>query len=125
MGVPIENSLDITVVWALYGTFMCHNFWPMPRSGNTVSGPGGEDLRQSSGPNEPIQELSLKRDKSAHHGFQAGHVQPSSKVACQYCPNCKDPAKQCRCQVNTSFKPVELHLTECDRSFFTPLEKRS
>ena len=36
MGARMENSLDIAVVWALYGAFMCHNFWPMPRSGNTV-----------------------------------------------------------------------------------------
>ena len=37
LGVPMENSLDLAVVWALYGTSMCHNFWPMPCSGNTVN----------------------------------------------------------------------------------------
>ena len=43
MGVPMENSLDITVMWALYGTFMRHNFWPMPSSGNMVGGSGGAE----------------------------------------------------------------------------------
>ena len=33
IGVPMENSLDLAVVWALYGTHMCYQFWPMPGSG--------------------------------------------------------------------------------------------
>ena len=30
VGVPMETSLDLVVVWALYGIYMCHQFWPMP-----------------------------------------------------------------------------------------------
>jgi len=30
IGVPMEHSLDLAVVWALYGTYMCYQFWPMP-----------------------------------------------------------------------------------------------
>ena len=26
----MEHSLDLAVVWALYGTYMCYQFWPMP-----------------------------------------------------------------------------------------------
>ena len=38
IGVPMENSLDLAVVWALYGTYMCFQFWPMPGSGQVASG---------------------------------------------------------------------------------------
>lgn len=37
VGVPMENSLDLAVVWALYGTHMCHQFWPMSSCVNTVN----------------------------------------------------------------------------------------
>ena len=30
IGVPMEHSLDLAVAWALYGTYMCYQFWPMP-----------------------------------------------------------------------------------------------
>ena len=26
----MENSLDLVIVWAMYGTYMCKTFWPMP-----------------------------------------------------------------------------------------------
>ena len=29
----MENSLDLAVVWALCGTYMRYQFWPMPGSG--------------------------------------------------------------------------------------------
>ena len=32
LGIPMEHSLDLAVVWALYGTCMCHQFWPIPDS---------------------------------------------------------------------------------------------
>ena len=32
IGVPMENSLDL-FVWALYGTYMCYQFWPTPSGG--------------------------------------------------------------------------------------------
>ena len=61
IGVPMENSLDIAVVWALYGIYMCHNFWPMPSSGNMVN----------RGDTEPA---PVKWPKRAHPGVltQAG-----------------------------------------------------
>ena len=37
IGVPMENSLDLAVVWALYRTYMCYQFWPTPCSGQGVS----------------------------------------------------------------------------------------
>ena len=37
IGVPMEHSLDLAVVWALYGTYMCYQFWPMPGSGQRDS----------------------------------------------------------------------------------------
>ena len=37
IGVPMENSLDLAVVWALYGTYMRYQFWPMPYSGQGSS----------------------------------------------------------------------------------------
>ena len=42
IGVPMENPLDLAVVWALYGTYMCHNFWPMPCRGNMDNGGDAE-----------------------------------------------------------------------------------
>ena len=30
IGVPMEHSLDLAVAWALYGTYMRYQFWPMP-----------------------------------------------------------------------------------------------
>ena len=30
VGVPTENSLDLVIVWAMYGSYMCRTFWPMP-----------------------------------------------------------------------------------------------
>ena len=37
IGAPMEHSLDLAVVWALYGTYMCYQFWPMPGSGQRDS----------------------------------------------------------------------------------------
>ena len=28
----MENSLDLVIVWAMYGSFMCKTFWPMPNT---------------------------------------------------------------------------------------------
>ena len=36
IGVPMENSLDLAIVWALYGTYMCKTFWPCPAMPCTV-----------------------------------------------------------------------------------------
>ena len=30
IGVPMEHSLDLAVAWALFGRYMCRQFWPMP-----------------------------------------------------------------------------------------------
>ena len=30
VGVPMENSLDLVIVWAMYGSYTCRTFWPMP-----------------------------------------------------------------------------------------------
>ena len=38
IGVPMENSLDLVVVWALYGAYMCYQFWPMPKGEQGVNG---------------------------------------------------------------------------------------
>ena len=37
IGVPMEHSLDLAVVWALYGTYMRYQFWPMPESAQNTS----------------------------------------------------------------------------------------
>ena len=55
IGVPMENSLDLAVVWALYGAYMCYQFWPMPCSGHVVN----------SGHQEPA---PVKWPKRAHPG---------------------------------------------------------
>ena len=39
VGVPMENSLDLVIVWAMYGSFMCKTFWPIPNTG--PSSPAG------------------------------------------------------------------------------------
>ena len=31
VGVPMQNALDLCVVWSLYGLYMCKNFWPCPK----------------------------------------------------------------------------------------------
>ena len=36
VGVPMENSLDLVIVWATHGSLKCKTFWPMP---NTCSSP--------------------------------------------------------------------------------------
>lgn len=33
----MEHSLDLAVVWALYGTYMCHQFWPIPGSATSAN----------------------------------------------------------------------------------------
>ena len=33
----MENSLDLVVVWALYGTYMRYQFWPMPKGEQGVN----------------------------------------------------------------------------------------
>ena len=30
VGVPMENSLDLVMVWAFCGIYMCKTFWPRP-----------------------------------------------------------------------------------------------
>ena len=30
VGVPMGNSLDLVIAWAMYGSFMCKTFWPLP-----------------------------------------------------------------------------------------------
>ena len=30
IGVPMEHSLDLAVAWALFGRYMCRQFWPTP-----------------------------------------------------------------------------------------------
>ena len=52
IGTPMEHSLDLAVVWALYGTYMCYQFWPMPEGA-------------CSGPQHPS---SIKWPKRAHPG---------------------------------------------------------
>ena len=52
IGVPMEHSLDLAVVWALYGTYMCYQFWPTPEGA-------------CSGPQHPS---SIKWPKRAHPG---------------------------------------------------------
>ena len=37
LGVLMEHSLDLAVVWALYGTYMCHQFWPIPGSATSAN----------------------------------------------------------------------------------------
>ena len=32
VGVPMQNALDLCVVWSLYGLYACKNFWPCPKS---------------------------------------------------------------------------------------------
>ena len=55
MGVPMENSLDLVVTWALYGTYMCHTFWPKPSSAN-------------SGNTDSPDQMHIKWPKRAHPG---------------------------------------------------------
>ena len=41
VGVPMENSLDLVTTWAMYGSFTCRTFWPMPMTHPPqVSDPG-------------------------------------------------------------------------------------
>ena len=40
-GVPMQNVLDLCVVWSLYGLYMCKNFWPCPTSNPAQTGASG------------------------------------------------------------------------------------
>ena len=45
IGVPMENSLDLAIVWALYGTYMCKTFWPRPTMSNAChAGSSGRSI---------------------------------------------------------------------------------
>ena len=55
VGVPMENSLDLVIVWAMYGSFMCKTFWPIPNTG--PSSPAGLDAS-----------LPIRWPKKAHPG---------------------------------------------------------
>ena len=55
VGVPMENSLDLVIVWAMYGSFMRKTFWPMPDPGPSLS------------PN-PSDGLPVRWPKKAHPG---------------------------------------------------------
>ena len=37
IGVPMEHSLDLAVAWALFGRYMCRQFWPMPEGASSTS----------------------------------------------------------------------------------------
>ena len=83
IGVPMENSLDLAVVWALYGTYMGKGVAVIIRN-----------QRPSSGLNGLILEPSPKQDKNAHHGSLAGPEPLLNKAVCQCCLTWKDHAKQ-------------------------------
>ena len=51
----MENSLDLAVVWALCGAYMCYQFWPMP-------GGGQENC------SDPQELAAVKWPKRAHPG---------------------------------------------------------
>ena len=55
VGVPMENSLDLVIVWAMYGSFTCKTFWPIPNTG--PSSPAGLDAS-----------LPIRWPKKAHPG---------------------------------------------------------
>ena len=42
VGVPMENSLDLVIAWAMYG--MCRTFWPMPMTHPPQASDPGEGL---------------------------------------------------------------------------------
>ena len=44
VGVPMENSLDLVTTWAMYGSFMCRTFWPMPMTHPPQASNPGEGL---------------------------------------------------------------------------------
>ena len=44
VGVPMENSLDLVIVWAMYGSFTCKTFWPMPNTCPSSTPDTGEGL---------------------------------------------------------------------------------
>ena len=41
VGVPMQNPLDLCVVWSLYGLYTRKNFWPCPKVNPTGHGDGG------------------------------------------------------------------------------------
>ena len=41
VGVPMQNALDLCVVWSLYGLYTCKNFWPCPKSNPAGHEEGG------------------------------------------------------------------------------------
>ena len=96
VGVPMENSLDLVIVWAMYGSFMCKTFWPMPPLRRRLQATGCLFV----GPRRPTQEPYQKRDKHAHRGSPGGHVPPLSKGASPFCRTWKAHAKRCPCQGN-------------------------
>ena len=44
VGVPMENSLDLVIVWAMYGSFTCKTFWPLPDTCPSPPSGTGEGL---------------------------------------------------------------------------------
>ena len=116
MGVPMENSLDLAVVWSLYGACMCHAFWPEPSSGNASNAIAPEQVRILWSKRAHPGALA----KNARRGLPAGPEPRLNKVACRSCRTLQAPARQCLFQVSTSFKPVgsflvpNIHLSDDD-----------
>ena len=97
VGAPMENSLDLVIVWAMYGSFMRKTFWPMP---NTC--PSG-------------QERTPWLTRWARATFEQGCL--------SVLRTWKVHAKRCPCQVNTCSRLAAFFLIACACHFFMLLGK--
>ena len=116
VGVPMENSLDLVIVWAMYGTYMRKTFWPIPSTPH----------HPATATSEPH---SIKWPKKAHPGAlsetgrertpwlsPAGRVPLSNKGVCPCYHTWKVYAKP-SCQENSCFRPVAPLRIVCGRLY--------
>ena len=118
VGVPMENSLDLVIVWAIYGTYMCRTFWPIPSmqhlQANATSEPQAIKWPKKAHPGA----LDRGRPRTPRCGLLAGRVPHSSKVCfVSVYHTWKALAKPSPCQVSTCFSQVASLPIACGRSY--------
>ena len=122
VGVPMENSLDLVIVWAMYGSFMRKTFWPMPDPGPSLS------------PN-PSDGLPVRWPKKAHPGALSEEGQARTPWLTRWAratfeqgclsvlPHLEGACKALSLPGEHLFQAAAFFLIACDLSFFMLLGK--
>ena len=111
----MENSLDLVMVWALYGTYMCKTFWPRPVM-PTNSPAMAAELRPLRWPKKAHMVPFPRPVGSVRPGSLAGLVPRSNKDVFLCFPTLKVHVKPFSHRESICFRPAESCLIVCDLS---------